>query len=514
MAAKSREIRLKPAARQSQPFRATISAGLLVGFLFVGTAVSWFSLPHSGAARAGVMLVIWLNILLILGAMAVEARRRPYSLHLMHLLALFLFLGTASLFQYTRGTFGVAGPIESVREQVLPCAFAVTLWILAYVAAYEGSRTFGSRRRGPVTRFLHRPITPFRASVNLLLALLTLGYLSALGLAGITTRLSASDAMHGYAAESGAASYGLGFLLIHALLLRAYSLVALLAAVLLLARERRARNLFFFLLVAAVAVGTVVANNPFAASRMWFATALIAFTAPFVLRRMKTGWGLVLIAVTGLTVLPSMNELRYMETLDEFADYATLVSPIHYLSRSSDVDSLGMLSLVQTWTESRGHRWGLQMLGSLLFWFPRPFWPGKPIETGAMVTTDLGFDFTNLSPPILSDPIVDFGIMGVPVVAALFGLLLSRLDRAYWETSSEQLGPRVIDCIHPFWLGCVIFLTRGGSFGSLAYTTAFTAWIFPLALGLSRSARVPGGTAEPAQVNVRKSEDGSLRPDV
>jgi hypothetical protein len=101
--------------------------------------------------------------------------------------------------------------------------------------------------------------------------------------------------------------------------------------------------------------------------------------------------------------------------------------------------------------------------------------------------------------------------VGVPIVGALCGLLLSRLDRAYWETDTEQSGLRVIDCIYPFWLGCVIFLTRGGSFGSLAYTASFTAWILPFALGLSRSARVEGRTAK-STGDVTTSQDRSARP--
>jgi hypothetical protein len=129
-----------------------------------------------------------------------------------------------------------------------------------------------------------------------------------------------------------------------------------------------------------------------------------------------------------------------------------------------------------------------------------------------MVTEDLGFHFTNLSPPILAEPLVDFGLVGIPVIAALFGLMLSRLDRAYWESGTERSGLRVIDCIYPFWLGCIIFMTRGGSFASLGFTASFTAWILPFALGLSRSVRVADPTAEPAQGDAMMSQPESVQP--
>jgi hypothetical protein len=337
-------------------------------------------------------------------------------------------------------------------------------------------------------------VTPLRTTVVSALALLALAYLAAIGLAGAETRGAAEGAVLDYASQAASAQYSQALYIFLNMALRAFPLVALLATVLVLVRVPRSRTPVLGLLVVGLIGLTLFANNPFAAPRMTFATFVIGFAAPFYLRRHRTAWGLAIIAVAGIALLPALHETRYVEKLDEVIDYVGLVSPLDYLATNSDVDSLGMTALVVRWLESHDYRLGVQSLGSLLFWFPRALWPGKPIETGAMVTRDLGFSFTNLAPPIQSDAIIDFGLLGVPFVAALYGLLFSRLDRCYWESTGPRQAVRVIDCIYPLWIGCVLFMTRGGSFAAFTFTSGFTAWVVLLGL----RARQPAAPAPDA----------------
>ena len=444
-------------------------------------------LPLSPVVSGEVLVVIWTNILLLLGALTLEARRHPYSLHLMHLVSLFLFLGAASLFQYSVGRMAIAGPIQPMHSELLTASLAVTLWVVVYVTAFETQRRLASGPGGRVVRFFLRPVTPRRSVFFLSLAIVSLVYLASLGLAGVSTRGATQSALQEAAIESAASGYGVAYYVIHNQLLRAASLVAVLAALVVISGG--ARNPILLLLTVAAGIATLVTNNPFASARMWFATALIAYAAPFLLRRLRTGWGIVLIALGGLALMPALHQTRNMETLDEFGESAALVSPLRYLASNSDVDSLGMLSLCQRWLEGHPHRWGTQTLGALLHWFPRALWPQKPTETGGLVTGDLGFEFTNLAPPVMSDPLIDFGFPGIVLAAAVFGIVFARLDRAYWDVRAAPSQVRAIDCIYPFWLGCVIFITRGGSFSSLSFTAGFTFWVIPLVAGLSRATR-------------------------
>ena len=480
-----------PAQANDEMGRALASISL-VGLLAGATLAGWLSLEIHPSVQGVQMSGIWLNMLIIFAAMALEARRRPYSLHLMHLLALYLFLGAPALFQYSVGEFAVAGSIHTLREHITAAVYIVMIWIFFYVASYELTHSLFARARGAVLAFFDRPLVPARTFFVLGLAFVVILYLGALGLAGASTRQAARSAIDDFSAASAAQGYGLAFYLIHAVLLRAFSLVALLAAVLLVWKDRTSRNPFIILALVAVGVGTFITNNPFAAARMWLAASVMGFVAPIVLSRFKTGWGLVLCAVSGITLLPSLHLSRYAADLSEFWSVFELGSPVEYLAHSADGDSMGMLALVHQWTTIFGHRWGMQELGASLFWVPRSLWPGKPIETGTMVTEGLGFEFTNLAPPIMAETFVDFSYFGVPVVAMLMGFVFARLDHGYWVPAPGRTGPRVIDAIYPFWLGCVLFLTRGGLFSSLMFTLCFTAWIFPFAVGLSRRARQRG----------------------
>lgn len=488
-------------------FRRTASAALLVATLALATAVGWFTLEHSRAIRAEALGGIWLNVLVMLFAIGVAARRHPYSLHLMHLLSLFLFLGAPALYMYSVGRFPIAGAIHGpIRSHLMPSIVAVMLWLVFYLVGYEATRAFAGRSRGPLIGYLDRPVLTRRTLLLLVLAIASLVYLGALGLGGAVTRMAARDTIQDAELVQESLGSGLIWYLINAMLLRAFSVVVLLAAILLFLRDRRCRNPVFVTLIAVVGLGTLFANNPFAASRMWFATSVIAFASPLVLRRFATGWGLVAIAIFGLTLLPSLNQSRYSETFDELLDYLTIVSPIVYLTESSDVDSMGMLALCHQWTEQFGFRYGLQELGAVLFWFPRFIWRSKPIGTGGLVSQDLGFEFTNLAPPIMAETFVDFGFAGIPFVALFVGFVLARLDWGYWNVLPGDDRLRVMDVIYPFWIGCVIFITRGGLLSALGFTTAFSAWLLVFSVGVRRGMPAVGragfGDASPADSRV------------
>ena len=501
-----------PARPPRQRGSTAVSSLLLFVALLGMTIWGWSVTDMSPAANTGVVLLLWVNAAMMLAMVAIESGRRPYSLHLMHLLALFLFTTASGLFQYTSGSFAVSGPITSFKKAIPIAVMAVTLWTIGYIVAYEFTNLTKRTGRGSLTRLLNREISTGRVFGFMVIGILSVLYLAAIGLAGASTRGAARAATEQFAGIDSAAgiggggTLGLGYFLIHELLLRALSPFALLVGMLLFARHKPARNPIFLAVLVVLGLGTLIANNPFAASRMWLATFMISLAAPFVLKRMRTGWALVGITLFGLSVLPGLHMSRMVETLGEFAGVFEFVSPFDYLRSNFDVDALGTLSVAQKWLETHPHRFGMQILGGLFFWVPRTLWPSKPISTGTMVTSGMGFDFTNISVPIPAEPLVDFGLLGVAPVGALFGTLLARLDRTYWDGAFSGSGLRLIDCTYPFWPGCIIFLTRGGFGNALAFTVCFTVWIVPLGIWAARSARQqhveppgkPGAEGNPA----------------
>jgi hypothetical protein len=461
-------------------------AWLLALTFGLSTLIGWLSLPRSSSADGTIILILWLNIAVILGALGVEMGRRPYSLNLMHLVSMFLFLGAASLFQYSRGILGVPGPIQSVREQILPSALATTFWLTGYVVAYELRRLMVAAPRGEL---LTRPLTTSRVMLLSAFAIVGLFYLASVGLLGATTRGAAELAIEDFSLQSGAGAYSGTVYVLTTNIARALPPVSLLAALLLFLGDRRRRSIFVLIVVVVIGMGTLLVNNPFAATRMFLTCSLIAFTAPFVMLRFKTAWAVVLGITFGLTILPALGFARAAVSLDEFSSYLELMSPLQYLAASSDVDSLGMTALCQQWVDQFGHSWGRQIAGAFLFWIPRAIWQTKPIGTGAMVTQDLGFDFNNLAPPITAEALTDFGLPGTLVFGALFGWVLARIDLIYWAPGREAIaaGYRVIDAVYPFLLTCIVYYTRGDLFSAMCFAVSFGFWVVPLGFALRRT---------------------------
>ena len=472
---------------------------ILVGVsLWIATAASMTLLERSSTAESGIILMIWVNITLILGALTMEIARRPFSLNAMHLVALFLFLGAPSLFQYTVGEYAVAGPVTMYSRDTPIALLAVLFWLVGYVATYELHGRFARAvPMAPLGRFLSREISSSRAVVILVCAVFVLVYLGVVvGLAGVSTRAGAREASTGFTlGQEVARGTGLAFYLINHLLLRAYPLVAFVTGALALRSAKPSARPMLIGLLVVVAIGILIADNPFASQRIWLVTCMFAVVAPWVLARMRTGWAIVVMSVAGLTVLPALSHIRDTESFQASLDvlrWSGLTSPLDYLAFSTDTDSLGMLVLCVHWTTVHGYQWGLQMASGLLTWFPRALWPGKGIGTGGMVTEDLGFEFTNLASPIVAEPFVDFGLIGVIPIACLIGWLFSVLDRTYWSQPREKPSPtRVIDVILPFWLGLVVLLVRGDLMASIVFILAFTFWVIPLGLGAKDSARRP-----------------------
>ena len=464
---------------------ATLGLALVALTLYGVAAVA----QPSGRGNATIATILWANALVTIIALVIEIRRRPYSLHLMHLIALFLFFGASALFQLSAGRFAVAGSVEGLRKEMLPAALAVSVWIATYVVIYETHQRLSlGIPRDAIGRFFNREFSGDRVIALHFAALAVIAYLGVIGLLGLSTRGAAEQALVTNAnATAGVSGFALALKVINQYILRGFPLVVMMSGFLVYPRSNgRVRTLLRPLLLALI-VGNLAANNPLAASRMWLVTILFGLLAPFVFRRGRSGLLVVLVTLAGLAVLPALSESRAALTFDEWLYFSRIASPLNYLATSADGDHLGMISLAVRWVGSEGHTWGRQILGAALCWVPRMFWPDKPIGTGAMVTGDLGYGFTNWSMPIVAEGFVDFSYLGVIGLAALFAWVLSRGDRSYWVGRPEgTLGPRVIDVLYPLWLGCAIFFTRGDLIAAASHTSPFVFW--SLALGVGSSA--------------------------
>lgn len=437
-----------------------------------------------------VILHFSFNTVVVLTAIFFAVRAHPYSIHLFHLIGLLIFVCVAGLYQYLSGVFPIAGSTYIYRDEIPIANLAVTLWIIPYLLGYGlRSNAFGRVRSGVLIRAFEKPISVAGVHFSLVVGLVALMYLASLGLVGAFTRAAATNALD--AVASGPVYF------INGIFVRAIPLLAVAATALTFRKGRSSLGIRLLIPVFIFeVVGVAITNSPFAAARYWFVAVVVGLSAPHLLARRRTGVLLLVFAIAGLSILPSLGDARNAETLAEtFQFYLRLDSPFEYLAMSGDVDAFGMMALTLEWMEKFGLRWGMQMVGAALFWVPRVLWPSKPIGTGAMVTGDMGFDYTNFSVPIMTEPLIDFGLVGVPFFALAFGWILSSIDRAYWapvEFDRIPTGCRRIDVIYPFWMGLMLFMTRGDLLSSFGYTVGVTLAMLPLVLVPGRMLMRPG----------------------
>jgi hypothetical protein len=116
------------------------------------------------------------------------------------------------------------------------------------------------------------------------------------------------------------------------------------------------------------------------------------------------------------------------------------------------------------------------------------------VGSGRVVAEYLGLPNVNVSSPLPAEALMNWGIVCVPVVAIMFGMLLRRLDDLYWRRCDA--GVRRIDLVYPLWLGMVFFLSRGDLLSGFAYavgtTAAAAAVTLPVGIGLRRHSRGRG----------------------
>lgn len=111
---------------------------------------------------------------------------------------------------------------------------------------------------------------------------------------------------------------------------------------------------------------------------------------------------------------------------------------------------------------------GRQLLGALLFFVPRKWWPEKPVGSGhELVDINHGY-FNNVSMPFFSEGYVNFGFLGIIIFTIVLAVFCKKMDTYYWvNRNPHALGQGYYLVL----LGAIIFIMRGDLMSSFAYTT-------------------------------------------
>jgi hypothetical protein len=131
-----------------------------------------------------------------------------------------------------------------------------------------------------------------------------------------------------------------------------------------------------------------------------------------------------------------------------------------------------------------GYSWGRQLLGVVFFWVPRSIWTGKPTDTGVVIAQFMGYNYTNLSSPLVAEFYINGGIVLVSFgfIAIGYGVSLARQR----VRALDSAAICVVACVVPFYSPILLR-------GSLLQATGFAA-LFAVVILLVRMVSV--GPAE------------------
>ncbi len=140
-------------------------------------------------------------------------------------------------------------------------------------------------------------------------------------------------------------------------------------------------------------------------------------------------------------------------------------------------DAWGNFLGVIEYARQAGFSMGYQLLGALLFFFPRSQWAAKPYGTGQVLAENYiapqsGFDFSNLSMSLPAEGYINFGVFGV----VLFAFVLGRVFAFMQHLMQRSLYARYLALYFSFYL---FFLLRGDLLNGIAYFAgALCAFLF------------------------------------
>ncbi|MEN8775965.1 MAG: O-antigen polysaccharide polymerase Wzy [Polaribacter sp.] len=130
-------------------------------------------------------------------------------------------------------------------------------------------------------------------------------------------------------------------------------------------------------------------------------------------------------------------------------------------------DAYSSIMVTIEWVHNFGFSYGYQLLGGLFFFVPRSIWTLKPYSSGQVIgeylIDDYGFNFTNLSNPLVSEGFMNFGLIGVlffPFLLAYFSVTMIK-----W-LHSKNLQKKIISFYFAMHL---LFLLRGDFTNGFAY---------------------------------------------
>lgn len=383
----------------------------------------------------------------------------PYSLKQVHWIFYITFFAIAPLYQYTKGSYpwGYIPTDDSVRIACILVFFWGAIFALASGRSRLVSQDKDKANASWLSEKLYFELTPlarFILPTGCILSLVIL--VAAMGFNGLFLRTTATVDF-----DSTSLS------LIVTVCPRAFVFGSF---ALLLLNARREKKHYSSAIIAGICL--VLTCFPTALARFNIASIYLGL-AVLIFPSFSTKRGLfAFFLILGfLVAYPLFDAFKYIgEAASPDDAILTIANSLTSGYTSGNYDAFSILFWCSDYIDFYGPTYGKQLLGTLLFFVPRTIWPDKPIPSGELVFKTFGRSFTDIAFPLPAEGWINFGIAGLLLFSLAYGVVVSKLDGAYWESrkSKARCLPTVILLFYPFLLCLTFYMLRG------AMMTTFT----------------------------------------
>ncbi len=418
--------------------------------------------------RPDILLLFFFNGALFYAFTLRALFKHPYSLELMFWIFMFYFMFFAPLVQYTRHDFPWGRLNDTAVWSANVILFLFSLSFIIGTSLYKAKKREIKRNDG---FFISEPIessTSFSAVLLMISGFIFLLALRRKGVSGLFVGRNENVGL--YEGTNSSIS----------MLVTSISIAFLtFATAYAFSLAKKQRGLQRYVLPFLQFACLLLSYFPTSIARYSVACIYIGLIL-IVVNRFERGSSFYWFFTVALVFLfPLMNLFRYQNLFE--ADISKFLAEFskRFFSSYTDghYDAFAMLGQTVQYVKRNGFSYGYQLLGSVLFFVPRTFWPNKPIGSGATIMETLRKDFTNVSCPLMGEAYINFGYAGVIVFALLVGYWVSRLDTSYWQAQEECEN---CGSVYLFLLSLFFFMLRGDLLSSWAYTMGFVAVAFVL----------------------------------
>ena len=246
-------------------------------------------------------------------------------------------------------------------------------------------------------------------------------------------------------------------------------------------------NIWMFLIMVGLFLLFLYFKNPLTEKRNAIGPIYITMIFLFAPKLLNSNSKSFLFLFFSLVILfPLVSGLTHLDaSLDEIVNNPELILE-HYEEEgiiqtfnTLHYDAFANVMATVDYSVNNGLTFGYQLLSGLLFFIPRSLWASKPLSTGELigdyVIEDYGFVYSNLSNPLVAEGYINFGLLGVILMAVLLSLFIVKFMN--WLRSNDPLKK-----IMAFYFAVhLLFLLRGDFTNGFSYFigTLFGVMIVP-----------------------------------